>query len=332
MKRATLTDVAKKAGVSIASVSRVLREEDHVSNQIANRVYKAVQELRYDLNRNRPKNKRAVGLIVPDVTNPFFSIMLKGIDSVSRINDYIVSIQNSEDKIEYENDSLDRLLDYSVNGVIVTPTTGVNKKIEKLLEEGFPVVLADRMLSGTSKVCSVSVDNEDGAYQAVKYLTKLGHRRILHLAGPQQASTEIDRNNGYCKALLEASIEPREEDLITGNYHFDDAYNIIKGTIRNRSGYTAIFSSNDIMALGALQALRNLGIRVPEDISVFGYDDIPFSSLVQLTTVSQPAYEIGRNSMIMVIDLIEGRIDPPQSIVLKPSLAIRETCRAVHQL
>jgi DNA-binding LacI/PurR family transcriptional regulator len=330
MKRATLMDIAKKAGVSIASVSRVLREEENVSNQIVDRVQKAIQELKYDGGKPRTRNRRAVGLVVPDVTNPFFSIMLKGIESVARINNYNIIIHNSEDKIEYENDSLDRLVDFSVNGVILTPTAGRNEKIDNLLEEAFPIVLADRKLAKQRQVCTVSVDNEDGAYQAVKYLLKLGHRRILHLAGPQQASTERDRYSGYQKALLEASMEPRTKDVITGNYHFEDAYGIIKQTITRNSEYTAVFSSNDIMALGALQALKDMDLRVPEDISVFGYDGIPFSSLVQLTTVSQPAFEMGRNSMILLIDLIEGRIAPPHSIILKPSLVIRNTCRTVR--
>ena len=170
-------------------------------------------------------------------------------------------------------------------------------------------------------------DNEEGAYQAVKYLLKLGHRCIVNLTGPPELSTEKARIAGYKRALDESEIECQEDLFVCGNYSLEGAYRAIDDLLRKNVNFSAIFATNDMMAFGAKQALEEHNKHIPNDVSLVGYDDILFSSIISLTTVSQPAYEMGRNALLLLLDLINERIATPQRIVLRPSMVIRGSCQ-----
>jgi LacI family transcriptional regulator len=188
-------------------------------------------------------------------------------------------------------------------------------------------------------ICSVVTDNTEGAMQATRYLVDLGHRDIVYVTRPLLVSSLRDRCDGFRRAIRDRGIAPEERQVVTvramstvpsgKDAYLEGAYNAVGDLLRNRSRFTAVFAADDIMALGAKKAIEDAGLRVPGDISVIGYDDISIAHIADLTTVSQPAYELGRNSAILLIDLIEGRVKPPRHVTLRPSIVIRRTCRRI---
>jgi LacI family transcriptional regulator len=321
--------VAKRAGVSLSTVSRVLNDSDSVNPQTREKVETAIREVRYE--RSKPESakssekSRIVGLIIPDLLNPFFPLLIHGIEQVSKIHNYSLMLCDSEDSAEVEQQHISTLCERGVDGIILIPTSEATY-LEKLVKKQCPFVFLDRFieLDGASYVTS---DNEEGAYQATKYLLKLGHQRILILTGPKNLSTEHARIKGVQQALVEEGIRYDDELSVMGNYHTEEAYQIVLSVLQKGIDFTAIFAMNDMMAFGAKRALEEQGVRIPDEISLVGYDDILFSSIISLTSVSQPTYEMGRNAMVLLLDLIHGRITTPQHIVLRPSMVIRRSCK-----
>lgn len=329
-KAPTIHDVARQAGVSLSTVSRVLNDPDSVSPPTREKVEIAITDLNYEKLRSdnlKPSQEsRMVGLIIPDLLNPFFPLLIKGIEQVSKIHDYSLILCDSEDEATIEQQHLSTLLKRGVDGIILIPCSPTTS-LEKFVRQGFPpVVFLDRYLQ-LENASYVTSDNEEGAYQAVKYLLKLGHQRIVILSGPADLSTEAARLQGVQKALAEENLVCNDELCVVGNYHTDDAYRAVFNVLEKQTDFTAIFATNDMMAFGAQKALEEHGFRVPDDISLVGYDDVLFSSILSLTSVAQPTYEMGRNAMVLLLDLINERVTTPQHIVLRPSMVIRGSCK-----
>lgn len=328
-KSVTIHDVAKRAGVSLSTVSRVLNDYISVNPQTREKVEAAIRELNYDKTRTEsPKQTqetKTVGLIIPDILNPFFPLLVKAIEQVSKIHGYSLILCDSENNPELEHQHINTLCERDVGGLIVIPSSEATH-VEQLVSKKLPFVFLDRFIEmdGASYVIS---DNEEGAYQAVKYLLKLGHRRIVNLTGPRDLSTEQARIKGYQRALSEEGIQCDDELCITGNYDVDNAYQAVIKLLQKHTEFTAIFATNDMMAFGAEKALKEHGLKIPDDISLVGYDDILFSSIISLTSVAQPTYEMGKNAMVLLLDLINERITMPQHIVLRPSMIIRGSCK-----
>ncbi|PIE36012.1 LacI family transcriptional regulator [candidate division KSB3 bacterium] len=328
-KAPTIHDVAQLARVSLSTVSRVLNDYEAVNPQTRERVETAIKKLNYEKSKSdtvKPgRKKKTVGLIIPDIVDPFYPLLIKGIEQVAKIHGYHLILCDSENDISMEEQHIDNLYERGVDGVILIPSPETTS-VENLVKSGLPFVFLNRFLEmeGASYVVS---DNEEGAYQAIKYLLKLGHRQIVHLSGPQAFSTEKSRITGCKRALAEEGLQCEKDLYIEGNYGLEDAYAQIKALLQKNVSFTAIFAANDMMAFGAKQALKEHGLNIPDDISLVGYDDICFSSVIALTTVAQPSYEMGRNAMVLLIDFIEGRVSSPQQIVLRPSMIIRESCQ-----
>jgi len=328
-KTATIHDVAKRAGVSLSTVSRVLNDYDSINPQTRERVEAAIKELNYEKSKPESakslKEKKTVGLILPDILNPFFPLLIKGIKQVSKIHGYHLILCDSENDVPLEQRHIDNLYDRGVDGVILIPSSATTH-VENLIESGLPFVFLDRFIEVDDASYVIS-DNEEGAYQAVKYLLKLGHHCIVNLTGPPELSTERARITGYKRALAESEVECQEELFVCGNYSLEGAYRAIDDLLQKNVKFSAIFATNDMMAFGAKQALEEHNLHVPNDVSLVGYDDILFSSIISLTTVSQPAYEMGRNAMLLLLDLINERITTPQRVILRPSMVIRGSCQ-----
>ncbi|MCP4402321.1 MAG: LacI family transcriptional regulator [bacterium] len=328
-KAPTIHDVAEHAGVSLSTVSRVLNDYDSVNPQTRENVEAAIKAVKYERSKSEKSKERAVsravGLIIPNILNPFFPLLVKGIEQASKIHGYSLVLCDSENDVNVEEQHIKTLCERKVDGIILIPSSETTH-VESLQESRLPFVFLDRYLDieGTS---SVVTDNEEGAYQAVKYLLKLGHTRIVNLTGPKTLSTEKSRIRGYQQALAEEQLPYPEELSIAGDYSVDGAYREIKELLRRDVSFSAIFAANDMMAFGARQALKDHGLKVPDDVSLVGYDDILFSSIIALTTVAQPSYEMGKNAILLLLDLIHGRISTPQQIVLRPSMVIRESCQ-----
>ena len=328
-KSATIHDVAKQAGVSLSTVSRVLNDSDSVNPQTREKVEAAIKTVGYE--KSKPESvkltekTRMLGLIIPDLLNPFFPLLIHGIEQVSKIHRYSLILCDSEDNPELEQQHISMLCEKGVDGIIMIPTSEA-ASLEKLVKKQCPFVFLDRYIE-LDDASYVTSDNEEGAYQAVKYLLKLGHQRILILAGPQKLSTEQARMRGIRRACGEEGLPCDDALCVTGNYHMDEAYQTVLSILQKDLRFTAIFATNDMMAFGAKRALEERGIKIPHEMSLVGYDDILFSSIIALTTVSQPTYEMGRNAMMLLLDLIHGRITTPQHIVLRPSMVIRGSCQ-----
>ncbi len=328
-KSITIHDVARKAGVSISTVSRVINENPSVKQNTRDRVHKALEELHYRRKRISTRKKavaaKIIGLIIPDILNPFFTVLIKGIENAAKIQGYSIILCDSENDADIEARHIENLLKNGIEGLVFIPAPGRNSLIYALMADDFPLVFLDRKIDN-DRINYVVSANEEGAYHAVKYLLSLGHIDIMYIAGDRQLSTEIERFNGYRRAIEEAGIPLNSELLVNGEYSWKKAYEEVHSLIDAGARFTSIFASSDIMAFGAKQAIEDMGKKIPEDISIIGFDDIPFSSAISLTTVSQPAYEMGKNAMLLLIDLMKGRISSPQRIILRPSMIIRGTC------
>jgi len=338
----TLVQIAKQAGVSIASVSRYFNDKRSVGKQVQNKITEALAELEQDFNltpfRRKFRQDRVIGLIVPDIQNPFFPALIKGIESISKTRSYDLILCDSEGDPELELKQLGELWDIGISGIIFIPSGSGDPNIDAAVTRYQPIVFLDRVFN-MDGICSVRTNNIEGAMQATRYLIDLGHTDIIYLTRPLEVSSLRERLDGFTGTLKANGIQPEPWRIITventlripsdRDYFLDRAYGVVKDLLHKQAPFTAIFAADDIMALGARKAVEDAELDVPNDISIIGYDDIPLSHVVGLTTVSQPAYEMGKNAAILVIDLIEDRTKPPKEIILRSSIVIRDTCRRI---
>lgn len=319
----TLKELAKATGLSISTVSRAFTNPSIVKVSTRRKIEKAMQDAQKHFSSFKTG---MVAVVVPDVINPFFTLMLSGIDSISSLTDITILLYNSGGSSEKEDRILQRLLDTGIDGIIFTPSGEATPFTKQLVKEQLvPIVFLDRD-PRIDDVTTVTAVNFDGMYQATKYLITLGHKDILYLGGKPTTSTNVERYRGYAEAMEESEITFIPE-AIYADYAFDKAYRKIKDMIANDEFYfTAICSANDVMALGAIKALTEAKIKVPEEVSVIGYDDIPSAEYAGLTTIRQPFEEMGRNAMYQLNLMINDSRTSPKSIKLPTSIVFRSTC------
>jgi LacI family transcriptional regulator len=340
--KVSLTQIAKLAGVSVASVSRFLNDASSVSVETRSKVNAAITDLGDFLGSasfsRKFNTRRVLGLVVPDIGNPFFPSLIQGIESVTKIRGYDILLCDSEEDPQLEVHQLHRLIEIGTSGLIYVPNTMENVEVQKAVERFTPIVFLDRVFDWQN-ICSVTADNTEGALQATRYLTVLGHTEFIYITRPLAVSSIRDRYAGFCQALDEKGISVDRNRVITvdnpektptaENYYFEKARTEVSNLLKAEFPFTAVFATDDVMAVGAKKAIEERGLSVPQDISIIGYDDILISQISGLTTVSQPTYEMGRNAAILVLDLIEGRVRPPKRIQLNASLVIRNSCRRI---
>lgn len=336
--RPTIRDVARAAGVGQATVSRVLNNSGYVKPETRQRVVEAASALGFvpsSLARGLVRHATdTVGLIIPDITNPFFPAVTRGMEDAASEAGYTVFLCNTDNDPAMEALDVRRFRERRVDGIIFVGTTDRRELVESLLAEGVPVVLTDRGVSDLD-VDSVLVDNAAGALAACRHLIDLGHRRIAHVAGAPHTRTGQDRWNGYRRALESAGMVYEEALVRCGDYTLGSGYRIGKELLNMGSRPTAVFAANDLMAFGVLQAAAEAGLSVPDDLSLVGFDDVQMASMVQpgLTTVRQPAYEMGRLAMTMLLERIAG--DAPgggRCHLYQPELVVRATTRRRESL
>jgi LacI family transcriptional regulator len=328
-KPATLQDIALKTGVSPTTVSRVVNNNPSVKPDVRLRVEEAIREMKYERGKTASSKKsrlsNTVGLIVPDILNPFFPLLIKGIENVARIQGFSIILCDSENDCDEESTHVQTLLEKGIDGLIFIPAPGKNALVEDLIEGNFPLVFLDRKVD-RDRINFVTSANEEGAYTAVKYLITLGHREIVFIGGQEYLSTQKERFAGYRRALEEENIPLDDALILPGQHSWEKSYGAVSGLIGSGKRFSAIFATSDMMAFGAKQAVQDANMKIPGDVSIIGFDDIPFSSAISLTTVSQPAFEMGKNAMLLLIDLINRRVQTPHHIVLRTSMVIRESC------
>ncbi|MFC2084792.1 LacI family DNA-binding transcriptional regulator [Bacteroidota bacterium] len=328
-----LKDVAKLAGVSVATVSRVINNTGKVKSATRKRVYKAIKDLDFKpsrvAQRLRLRNgmRKLIGLIVPDIQNPFYVELLRGVEDMCYANDYAVYMCNFAQDERKERMYLDIMQTESVDGLILAPFDEKDEKVISMVKNGLPVVCVDRGITDVD-VDMVVVDNREGAFNAVELLIIKGHKRIAYISGLPNIPTSMQRKRGYEEALEKYGIPVNDEFIKFGDSKHDSGKNLTEELLNLKLRPTAIFTGNNLITLGALETIHKNGLRIPDDIAIIGFDDMPWSISLNppLTAVSQPGYEIGRRAADMLFQRITEPDRENVKLVMKTKLILRESC------
>ena len=330
-----MKDVAQQAGVSPSTVSHVINDTRFVSQQLRDRVLHAMRELNYQpsavARSLRTKRTQVVALVIPDITNPYFPEVARGVQDVAEENEYSVILCNTDRVRGRELRFLKALRGQRVDGLILNPSEVTSGDLQDLQDAQIPVVLIGSQIDHPD-LDVVMVDNVQGAHDAVSHLIDLGHRRIGLVGGSRAASSGEQRFQGYIRAMADHDIPIDEEIITEGRFTREGGYESMKRLLALQSPPTAVFASSDVMAIGALMAIQEEGLQVPNDVSLVGFDDIAEASTTtpKLTTVSQPKYQTGQVAAQLLFDRVEGASPGErQKIVLSHQLVIRDsTARA----
>ncbi|CUH95942.1 hypothetical protein P22_2030 [Propionispora sp. 2/2-37] len=330
--KTTIKDVARAAGVSIATVSRILNGSGIVSPQLMKKVQTAVETTGYYPNAVaralKIKESKSIGLIIPDIENPFFPALVRGIEDAARKHDYAVILCNSDGYAAEENRYIHFLYSKQVDGVIFTGGIHGDENLALLSELALPVVTLDRQ-SNVANVNSVGVDNYYGAMLAVRHLIEQGAEKIAFLGGAARLSVAAERFQGYQDALAEEGILFSSNLILHGEFTFDSGYQNAARLLKNEESFDAIFAANDLIAFGAMECLAERGIKVPQEVMVAGYDDIWMARWYKpsLTTVRQPVYQMGQKAVDILLTLLSDKDRAVQAEKFRPELVIRNsTC------
>jgi LacI family transcriptional regulator len=329
----TMLHVAEAARVSVATVSAVVNGTATVSRELTERIEQAIRDIGYKRNAIARSLKmgttHTIGLTVPHITNPFFTDVVSVIQQAFDRAGYAVMLCCTDEGLDNQDDQIRLLLDRMVDGLIVA-RVGDNAKFKALVDgTNVPVVLIDRVCEGVD-TDTVTLDNRRAVFDAVSYLTNLGHRRIGYISGSFAISPMSERIAGYREALQAAGIQPEDELVRLANFHELDGYKAAMQLLSLHDRPSAIFSANNPMVVGAMKAIRDLGLSCPEDISVACFDDFPWADVFrpQLTTVAQPVQAIGEQAANLMLDRLAGKIDDaPRKLVLQGRLIVRNSCR-----
>ena len=327
----TIKDVAQAAGVSIATVSSVVNGTRRVSGDLTQRVLEAMEALDYrpnSLARSlRMGQTKTLGLVTPDNANPFFAEISRAIEEIGFQNGYSVILCNSDGDAKRQRKYIRVLMDKQVDGVLFISAGESVDDVRYLTDRGVKVVIVDREAPNIPADV-VLVDNEQAGYRATRYLIDLKHRRIACIAGPRGLG--VNREEGYYRALGEAGIALDPDYVILGDYHMDKGEQAASKLLSLATRPTAIFACNDLMAIGAMYRLTGAGLRIPEDVSIVGFDDIALVKAFRpaLTTVAHPKAEMARIATEMLIGRIHGDASAEewQRVVLPAELVIRDSC------
>jgi LacI family transcriptional regulator len=324
----TIKDVARKAGVAPITASRVINQSGYVSDETRRRVEAAIEELGYVPNRVarslRSKQTHTLALVLTDITNPFWTTVARGVEDVASEAGFSVILCNTDETESKEYDYVRVLLQKQVDGFLLVPAHSAARSVSLILKQAVPLVVLDREVS--TPVDNVRCDSEGGAYLLTRHLIDLGHRRIGMLSGPAAVSTAEERVAGYRRALVEAGLGADDRLIIYGAFTQEGGYHMAQQVLALTPSPTALFAANNFIAIGAFKALREAGLRVPEDIALVAFDDLPSAFTLEpfLTVAAQRAYDMGRRATRRLLDHL-GAEPPsaPEEIVLPTDLIVR---------
>jgi len=333
---ANMKDVAKRAGVSVATVSNVISGKKFVSPELKSVVLDSINALQYRPSKIarslKIRKSFLVGLLVPDITNPYFAEIARGVESIAVDHDYQMFLCNSDGKSYREEETLISFLGHGVDGVInVAPR--MEEGLLAALSDGMPMVILDRHLTIENPLIDIIYTNNfKGSAQLARHLLNKGHKRFACIAGPRDVPSAVRRLQGFCSELERDGIREGDIRIYYGGFKYEDGFKIMKQQIlklKNRP--TAVFAGNDMMAWGAIEAAKQHGLKIPIDISIAGFDNVLYSSLVipSMTTVNQPKYEAGRAAMKLLLDKImkkqNGESVHTRKMELDSQLIVRES-------
>lgn len=334
----TIEDVARRAGLSVATVSRALNGSSRVRPGTAKRVLKAAEELSYSPNRSarnlRKRESRVILVLAPNFSNPFYSSILTGIGDAANSEGYSVLICNTASKPERELNYLKMLSEHRADGAIVLGMRKTNKAFCEFVKEGQLLMCCEYVPDVNFP--SVSIDNYAAAFETVSYLISLGHERIAMLSANNDYISTVLRRQGYEEALRSAGIEVRSEyfSMADADYSYNSGLRAAEELLSAKQRPTAVFCVSDILALSTISVAGDKGLRVPEDLSVTGFDDVDYTTMFHphLSTVSQPCYEMGVKSLLLLTQMLSGEKQLKGDRVFLPySPTIRESTAELRQ-
>ncbi len=329
---ATIHDVAKLAGVAPITVSRVVNNSGYFSRDTRARVEAAIAELEYVPNRLasslRSKRTNTLALVITDITNPFFTTLARGVEDTASDAGYTVVFCNTDESDVEEQKYLQVLLQQQVDGILLVPARSTSASLEVIRKQATPVVVLDRRMPPGANVDVVRCENEDGAYRLTRLLIELGHQRIAILSGPMGVSTAEDRLAGYQRALTEAGFRPDPSLIVYGAFNQVSGYDMIQHLLAVKPRPTAVFAANNMIGIGALKSIRDAGLRVPDDMAMVSFDDLPPNLLTFpfFTVAAQPAYDMGRMATQLLVARLTGKApEACQEIVLPVEMIVRRS-------
>jgi LacI family transcriptional regulator len=330
-KRTTLADIAKAANVSMMTVSRVINNKPGVTNETREHILDLIKEMEYQPNaiaRSLVTNKtKTIGLVVPDITNPFFAQIARGVEDAAYEHEYTILLINTNEELEREMNALDSLWQKDIDGIILCSSRLPEPKLIAQIQRFPATVLLNReVLDPQPNLVSINVNDQRGVQRAIQHFVEIGRKKIAFLGGPNTSFSSQRRLEGYRTALRTAQIAYDENLIVYNQPNIDGGYKATTALLSKKTKVDAIFAFNDLMAIGAIQACQKGGHRVPEDIAVIGVDDIPLSSIFhpRLTTLHVNLQQTGRLATRTLLDII-GNEALPASYQIEFELITRES-------
>jgi DNA-binding LacI/PurR family transcriptional regulator len=327
----TIKDVAKRAGVSVSTVSRVLNGHPYVTDQVRRQVLEAIRELNYHpsrvAQRLRATDSRLVGVIFSDITNSFYINVLLGVELAFSQHDLSILIGNANSNPDLEASFVRLMQTEGVAGLIIAPTEEDAPALAQAVQDGLPIVVVDRRMNNID-VDTVLANNFKGARQAIEHLIRLGHSRIGLVSGPLHLTSGRERYAGYLQAMSDAQL-PIDSSLARfGDYRQSSGFELTCELLSLSHPPTALFVANNQMTIGALNAIHETGRVIPDDVAIVGFDDLSWAISLNppLTTVAQPTIEIGSQAAHLLLDRIAEPDRPTRTIVLETQLMVRASC------
>lgn len=327
----TIKDVASLAGVSTATVSRVLTGKNPVGDEARRRVLSSIEYLGYRPNvlarSLRAETTKTIGLVVSNVMNPFFTSIARAVEDTAGDKGYSLILGNADENPSKEDKYIDILLGKRVDGLIVSPARAQSPRLTRIVDEGVPMIFLDRSIVGID-VPVVRADGTRAVRELVDYIVKLGHERLAIISGPPEVVSGRERLDAFMSMAGSLGVPVTEDYVKIGDFRRKSGREAMRELLELRQPPTVVFASNNLMALGALQAVKEGSYRVPEDISLAGFDDVSWFELMSppITTIGQPTQELGSAAIRMLIDIIENG-QQPESQTMEAELIIRGSCR-----
>jgi LacI family transcriptional regulator len=330
----TIHDVAKKAKVSVMTVSRMMNDPEKVSAKTIQKIQRTMDQLGYHPNyiaRSLVRKKtNTLGIVMPDIKNTFFNSWFRSVEDYARSFNYNLLLCNTDENSEYEMNHIHLLLSQRVDGIIIVPHTQTS--VLYLKKSRIPFVLVDRVFSDIEADC-ITTDHYAGAFAATEYLIKLGHRHIGILKGPGILYPDVERYRGFCDSMKKHNLKIDISHIRNCEFQEGKSYEAVSEMLKSEEPPTALFSFNSLMTIGAINAMHALKRSIPKDLSIVSFDEIPGQIIFRpkITYVFQPIEELGRNTTQIILDKIEHPSrKKSHRIYLKPELIVGESCRKIN--
>ncbi len=326
----TISDVARRASVSTMTVSRVINNSGYASPEVRERVLAAVAEIGYVPNALarslHVKRTHTLALVLTDIGNPFFTTVARGVEDAASSRGFSVMFANTDESEQEEADHVRVLLQKQVDGLLLVPASSSSRAVEMARRRSVPVVVLDRRLNG-EPVDTGRCDSDGGAYALMRHLLDLGHRRIAILSAAPDVSVAVDRVAGARRAAAEAGLPQDSVPVIFGRPETASGKEMARAALALEPRPTALFATNNFITIGAFAALRDAGLRVPEDVSLAGFDDLPEPLVLDpfLTVAAQPAYDMGRRAAELLLGRLDNDPGSAQEIILPTELIVRRS-------